>query len=428
MEKNVFWALLALFLFAFIYLKRYFFLRQLSFIPFPYLEIGMSYLFFRIMHLILDRAGGSIAEPIGFVPYFNYVCFFPSLVSGPIQLWQDRVKHAELTPLNESIASHAVSRMLTGYIKVFFVAEYLNRWYESNAVNFVKVLAASQPDAGALGSFAVWTQRSMVDHPYLLSVWVAGASTLFFVYLYLNFSGYMDIVIGVARLLGCVLPENFNRPFAAVSAIDFWTRWHITLSTWFKIYVFNPLLKVMMYRWDSPKAVPYLGCLAYFVTFLLLGVWHGRTIMFVALGLLLAAGVSVNKFYQVQAVRILGRKGYKCLAENRVYAALCRGMTFSYISISLVCMWMSPVDFMNVFGGHLVTLTCSAWLLLSAASMVVIQLRLMLSAWLKNTLRFFDARFEGFFVRNGWLALKLFFFSLVVIKITQPQSFVYQGF
>src|SRR5262250_2889257 len=100
----------------------------------------------------------------------------------------------------------------------------------------------------------------------------------------------MDVVIGIGRFYGFRLPENFDRPFAAGNFLEFWTRWHITLSNWFKVYVFNPGLRALAARVETPRAMPYLGVLAYFVTFLLMGVWHGSTRAFVIYGLLLGAG------------------------------------------------------------------------------------------------------------------------------------------
>ena len=105
---------------------------------------------------------------------------------------------------------------------------------------------------------------------------VAIAAALFAVYLYANFSGYMDVVIGTARFLRIELPENFHWPFAATGYIDFWGRWHMTLSTWFKTYVYSPLLMTLMRRYPAASAEPYLGVFAYFVTFFFVGVWHGQ--------------------------------------------------------------------------------------------------------------------------------------------------------
>ena len=168
---------------------------------------------------------------------------------------------------------------------------------------------------------------------------VAVAAPLFAVYLYANFSGYMDVVIGTARFLRLELPENFDRPFAATGYVEFWGRWHMTLSAWFKTYVYSPLLMALMRRYPSSAAEPYLGVLAYFVTFFFVGVWHGQTAMFLVFGVLQGAGVSANKLYQIVLTRKLGRKRYRALCARPAYAALSRGLTFAYFAFTLLWFW-----------------------------------------------------------------------------------------
>jgi len=144
---------IAVILFTFIYLKRYTFVGFLPYLQFPYLELGMSYMFFRIVHLIVDRTSGAIAEDIGLISYFNYVCFFPYLVSGPIQLWQDHFPQRSMKSLTEPLVSHSVSRMLTGYIKVFTVAPILKLWHDANAINWIHSFVPVEIQDIAFGSF-----------------------------------------------------------------------------------------------------------------------------------------------------------------------------------------------------------------------------------------------------------------------------------
>jgi D-alanyl-lipoteichoic acid acyltransferase DltB (MBOAT superfamily) len=135
------------------------------------------------------------------------------------------------------------------------------------------------------------------------------------------------------------LPENFDRPFAATSFIDFWNRWHITLSSWLKNYVYNPLLVALMRRVPSPDAGPFLGVIAFFVTFFLVGIWHGRTSEFFVFGLLQGGGVAINKLWQVWLTRRLGRKKYRELASNAIYTSVARGLTFTWFAFTLFWFW-----------------------------------------------------------------------------------------
>ncbi len=128
-------------------------------------------------------------------------------------------------------------------------------------------------------------------------------------FLYLNFSGYIDVVIGLGSLLGLRLPENFDRPFSSAGFIEFWSRWHITLSAWLKDYVYLPLISSLMRPISAAvPPEPYLGTAAYFVTFFLVGIWHGQTSEFFFFGFLQGAGVAANKLFQVLAAQRMGRK------------------------------------------------------------------------------------------------------------------------
>jgi D-alanyl-lipoteichoic acid acyltransferase DltB (MBOAT superfamily) len=107
-----------------------------------------------------------------------------------------------------------------------------------------------------------------------------------------------------------------------------------------------------MTRFTEPSLDPFLGALAFFVTFLLMGMWHGPTLMFALYGLLLAIGISANKLYQVFMVKKLGRTKYRNLSANPAYQACSRGLTFTWYALSMVCFWASgsqATRLVNVF-------------------------------------------------------------------------------
>jgi D-alanyl-lipoteichoic acid acyltransferase DltB (MBOAT superfamily) len=159
------------------------------------------------------------------------------------------------------------------------------------------------------------------------------------VYLYFNFSGYTDVMVGAAALTGLRLPENFDRPFSARNFIDFWSRWHITLSTWLRTYVYNPLMMSLMRRLPSPRLTSALTVLSFFVTFFLVGAWHGQTSEFLFFGVLQGGGVASNKLYQLTMTKRLGARRYRQLGENPVYAAVARGLTFTWFAFTLLWFW-----------------------------------------------------------------------------------------
>ena len=303
----------------FVWLKKYTFLPSSSFLRFPYVTIGLSYILFRVLHLIIDTRDRSISERVGLIDYLNYTLNFTTLVSGPIQWYQDFAAmqlSAVRSPLTSIVAGESLERVVIGFFKMTvlsMVFSAIQHWG-------LNLLSSAQPFVARVGTGIVVA----VAYP---------------IYLYCNFSGYTDIVIGIAGFLRLTLPENFNRPFASLNFIDFWGRWHMTLSNWLKTYVYNPLLKASMQRFPSRDIEPFLGIFAFFVTFFLIGVWHGQTSVFIVYGVWLGLGVSVNKLYQVLMSRRLGRKGYKTLAADKIYQAFARGFTFTWFTFSLFWFW-----------------------------------------------------------------------------------------
>jgi D-alanyl-lipoteichoic acid acyltransferase DltB (MBOAT superfamily) len=162
---------------------------------------------------------------------------------------------------------------------------------------------------------------------------------LYPLFLYANFSGYTDFVIGAARLYRLGLPENFDRPFLAPNFIEFWGRWHISLSQWLRSYVFTPLLMGWIRRHRSARSKQYPAIAALFITFFLVGAWHGPTSEFMFFGLLQGGGVAGNRLYQVGMARWLTVAGYDRLGENPLYRALARGLTFTWFAFTLLWFW-----------------------------------------------------------------------------------------
>ena len=221
---------------VFVALKRYTFLPARVELPFLYLQVGLSYILFRILQMVIDSAGGEDEARFGPLDFINFTCNFLCFVSGPIQRSNDyRAGLAQLDrQVDEVTAFTAMHRIIKGFIKLAVVSAVFNYLFANLSA---PVLAQTTPMAG-------WRYAAQ---------YAASAVTYTF-YLYYNFSGYMDIVIGIGRLLGQNLPENFNRPFAARNIFEFWSRWHMTLSEWFKTYVFNPLMRFLADRVAAPAA------------------------------------------------------------------------------------------------------------------------------------------------------------------------------
>jgi D-alanyl-lipoteichoic acid acyltransferase DltB (MBOAT superfamily) len=307
------WPAIGLILALFIWLKRYSFIPDQLMLPPGFMLVGLSYVFFRVMHLIIDAGQG--AERIGVIRYVNFTLNFPAFISGPIQRREDYEAHDSL-PLTVPDISLAAWRMILGAFKVLVLSAVLLAWQHDMI--------------GWLGSELSFGQRV-----------VAGALVvvLYPLFLYMNFSGYTDFVIGVARLFRLGLPENFDHPFSAVNFINFWSRWHISLSQWLRSYVFSPLLMTWMRRFKSARSKQYPSVVALFVTFFLVGAWHGPTSAFLFFGLLQGGGVAGNRMYQVILTRWLTQAGCQLLSQNPVYRSLARGLTFTWFAFTLLWFW-----------------------------------------------------------------------------------------
>jgi alginate O-acetyltransferase complex protein AlgI len=331
------WSVLAIVL-LYVWLKKYTFLPEQSFLQFPYFTIGLSYIFFRVLHLLIETGGGNEKRHVGFVAYLLYTLNFTTFVSGPIQRYDDFANDQfaeEPPPLNASIIGLQIERIVRGFFKVNVLAMLLQA-YHTDAV----------------------LQVSQHGMPLMLRCYAALRMLLLYpLFLYCNFSGYIDVVIAIARLMRIRLPENFDRPFSASSVLDFWNRWHMTLSNWLKVYVYNPLLITLMRRISSPGAEPFLAVICFFVTFFLIGVWHGRTSEFVFFGLLTGAGISINKLWQIFLTKSMGRKGYKSLAQNVVYRAFGRGLNYCWYGFTVVWFWGSWKQIDSIFS----SLSISQW-------------------------------------------------------------------
>jgi alginate O-acetyltransferase complex protein AlgI len=320
--KNAVAMSLGLLVASFIWLKHYPFVAALPILPISYVTVGLSYILFRLLHLILEVGGGMMKRP-SFLEYLAYIIFFPAFLSGPINRYEPFARDlAEPTKLDSEAAFACLTRFLRGLAKVSVIGECVLMMQRAFALRLDVAVAG---EASGM----------------LVAIFYAIAASLYLVFLYANFSGYTDMAISVGRLFGFTLPENFSRPFMANNFQDFWSRWHITLSDWFKIYFFNPLLKTLMRQWPSAKAAPYLGVAALFVVFLVLGAWHGASWEFMLCGLLLATGVGTNKLYQVEITKRLGKKPYQQMTKRPSYIWASRGVTLAWVALALTPFWVS---------------------------------------------------------------------------------------
>ena len=235
------------------------------------LPVGISFYLFQVMSYTIDVYRGHVKPVKNILDFGFYVSFFPQLVAGPI------VRASEFIPqlykpfrVSRRLVGLAIFWVLNGLIKKIVLSDYL-------AVNLID---------------------RVFDNPLLFS----GFENLFalFAYslqVYADFSGYTDIAIGIAMLMGFYLPQNFDSPYKSRNPQEFWRRWHMSLSRWLKSYLYIPLGGNRSVLGKPMKNKITAGNINSFITMLLGGLWHGASWNFVIWGALNGAGMIVYKVW-----------------------------------------------------------------------------------------------------------------------------------
>lgn len=213
--------------------------------------LGFSYAAFRLLHTIIDRRAGRLPA-VTLVEYMNYVIFFPAFSAGPI----DRLERFQRN-LNQPMTMgqadwvDAGVRLFGGLFKKFIIADTL-AWIALNEKFALDVRSTGW----------MW----VLLYAYSLRI-------------YFDFSGYTDIAIGLGKLLGVQLPENFDAPYLKPNLTQFWNSWHMTLTQWFRSYFFNPLTRSLRSAKVS-LPLPLMILAVQVATMILIGLWHGVTLGF----------------------------------------------------------------------------------------------------------------------------------------------------
>ena len=268
--------------------------------------VGISYLAFRCSSLVLEVRNGAAQKP-NFFEYLNFAFFLPTMTVGPINTYANYRRGFAQEPYDVPVG-RALLRILVGAVKYLFLGGLCNQL-----------------------TYSGWL-RDGQSHPWIdLPV----AMLFYYLYLYLNFSGFCDMAIGSAALIGIPVPENFEKPFGARNVKEFWNRWHITLSFWMRDFVFVPLSKSLVGRMGIQRANHAIA-LTITVVFLLVGIWHGVGWNFTAYGAIHAFGVVTNHYYTIFLKKRLGRDRFKAYNENPWIHAVAVGVTFCYCGASLI--------------------------------------------------------------------------------------------
>ena len=250
--------------------------------------IGISYMSFKTIQIMLEISDGLIKEKISVKDYLQFLLFFPTVSAGPIDRSRRFLKEInEVMPRKEylELAGDGVYRIVLGLLYKIVLSTYV----------YQMLLALNNTG----------TVVYSIKYMYLYTL-----------YLFFDFAGYSLMAVGSSNILGIQTPMNFNKPFLSVDIKDFWTRWHITLSTWLRDFVFSRvLMQVIRKKWFKNRL--HNATYAYMVNMLVMGFWHGLSISYIVYGFyhgVLMAGFEVyqkkSNFYKKNK----NKKWYKLLS------------------------------------------------------------------------------------------------------------------
>ena len=254
------------------------------------LPLGLSFFTLQQVAFLVDSYEG-LSEKKDFLDYAVFVSFFPTLISGPIVHNQKLIPQIE----DKSNKQFSIDSLSMG---IFLFCLGLTK----------KVLLAE--------AFAGWAKPGF-DEATSLDFFAAWKASLAYTFqIYFDFSGYSDMAIGIGRMFNIQLPQNFNSPFKSKSVIEFWTRWHITLSQFIGTYLFTPIVRSM------PKINFQTTMVATFLSMFIAGVWHGAGWNFVIYGALHGLALVVNHLWKKR--------------KKKLPAWLAWSMTFLFVNIAFV--------------------------------------------------------------------------------------------
>lgn len=259
------------------------------------LPVGISFYTFQTLSYTIDIYRGRMEPVRSPLSFFTFVAFFPQLVAGPIE----RASH--LLPQFEKLYTFNYDRIKSGFLLIAFGL-------------FKKMVIA---DRVAILVNQVYNDPTAYNGFELI------IATVFFAFqIYCDFSGYSDIAIGISRTLGFDLMKNFDSPYFSKSITEFWRRWHISLSTWFRDYVYIPL--------GGSRKGEYRTYANLFIVFVVSGLWHGAAITFILWGAVHGVFIVLEKMFTKTRERVFSKLG---LWNNSLISYL----IFAPITFSIVC-------------------------------------------------------------------------------------------
>jgi len=340
------------------------------------LPVGISFYIFQSMSYTIDYYRGNIEREKSFIKYATFVSLFPRLVAGPIERAQNLLPQLHKTPrFSKQDITDGLSLFIVGFFKKVALADYLALYVD-------KVYAAPE----------------QFQSPALIL-----ATFLFSWQIYFDFSGYTDMARGVARMMGFRLMLNFNNPYLATGLGDFWSRWHISLSSWFKDYVYIPLGGNRKGVFNTYRNM--------FLTMVISGLWHGAAWTFVIWGAVHALGRFLTR--ELESTSFYKEKVPKIVKQLLVFVFV----TFTWIFFRAETISDAWTIVTRIFSSGLANPYCP-----------LLALALIFAVWLYQF--FYESTFgwvlEARPVRIGIVILMIFY--LAIFAPSSEQAFIYLQF
>jgi D-alanyl-lipoteichoic acid acyltransferase DltB (MBOAT superfamily) len=263
------------------------------------IPLGISYYTFQYIGYLLDIFYKRVNAPQDYRSFLLYAAYFPKITAGPIEDHRNFHRQADQLTFDYSKTVSGLQLVLWGLFKKIVVADQL----------------------GAMFNFG----NENVAHMYGISVLIY--SVIYLLYVYANFSGYTDMVIGVSLLFGIKLSENFNAPYIAKSVSDFWRRWHMSLSRWLNNYVYKYVSYLLCVKNSLKKTGLFLSILS---SFIIIGVWHGLTVNYLCFGII----QSVFIFFEPQVEKTFAmiKNGKVQTSFKWIYTMMFFCLSFLFLS------------------------------------------------------------------------------------------------
>jgi alginate O-acetyltransferase complex protein AlgI len=361
------------------------------------LPLGISFITFQKIAFLIDVHAGRI-ESFTLRDYCLFVLFFPQLIAGPI------VHYREVMPQFRQATCRFDRENVSIGLTLFFLGLFKKAVLADGIAPLVNLIYEHAASGAGISLFPAWA-----------------AAVGFTLQIYFDFSGYSDMALGAARLFGIRLPANFDSPLRATSIVDFWLRWHITLTRFLTAYIYNPLVLSLTRRRlaKGKKAVGgrnwtiggfvYLLMFPTVLTMFISGLWHGAGYLFVLWGLLHGIYLTINHGWRVMKPKLVGT-WVAPMGLSRLAAFL---LTFVSVAIAMV-LFRSPTmsSAINVLKGLIglngIALPATLYAQLSPLSGLLRRVGVVSEGWLSG---------QDFIMMSIWIA------SLMFIALLCPNTF-----